>query len=64
MISQTNPFSEIEKLGGYPLIITDFDSGAANERNELRSLESRSFNKSLFLPPKGFREKKMEMPEF
>jgi len=64
MISESNPFSEIDKQGGYPLIITQFESGSKTERNELKSIESKSFNKSFFLPPKGFKEKKMETPGF
>jgi hypothetical protein len=64
MMAESNPFSEIEKLGGYPLIITDFGSSSNNQRNELKSIDTKSFDKSFFLPPEGFKEKKMDTPNF
>lgn len=59
MMASANPFSQINQLDGYPISITHFKSNNRVEHNQLKSIESMTFNKLFFKPPKGYKEKTM-----
>jgi len=60
-VDQVNPFNEISKLNGLPIIVIDFEKGKAVGRSELVSVDSKSFDKSFFKAPKNYKENKIEM---
>ena len=61
MLTDANPFHEIEKLDGFPIAITEFEKNKPGKSDELVSIESKSFAKNFFSPPSGYKEKKLDM---
>ncbi len=57
---QDTPFSEIEELGGFPIIYKEFDQGEVTERAKLKSINQESFDSQQFAPPKGFKKQSMK----
>lgn len=60
-MSQVNPFNEISKLNGLPIIVIDFEKGKVVRRSELVSVNSKSFDKGFFQVPKKYKENKIDM---
>ncbi len=61
MLTESNPFHEMEKLDGFPIAITEFKKNKARGRNELVSIGTKSFDKGFFSAPAGYKEKKMDL---
>lgn len=59
MQAEVNPFAELNQLNGFPIKVVTYSQGKISEQSELKSIETKSFDKSYFLPPKGYKENKM-----
>ncbi len=56
-----NPFAELGKVGGFPVVTRRFEGGTVVQETTLRSVESRSLDSGLFADP-GYPQKRLEMP--
>ena len=61
ILTDANPFHEIEKLGGFPIAITEFERNKPRRSDELVSIKSKSFGKEFFSPPAGYKEEKLDL---
>ncbi len=64
MLTNMNPLSEVDKLNGFPLIISNFKNGKKYTKNKLVNITPKSFDKVFFLPPDGYQEKKIDFQGF
>ena len=53
------PFTELEKLGGFPIISTESQGDSKGEVSRVVSIKDKSFDKTRFEPPKGYRLQSM-----
>jgi hypothetical protein len=61
MLTDANPFHEIDKLDGFPIATTEFERNKAGKSNELVSIGEKLFEKNFFSPPAGYKEKKVDL---
>lgn len=57
-----NPLAQWSEIDGFPVLIREFDDGTATAETLFRSVERRDLEGSLFEPPAGYKEEKLEMP--
>jgi len=60
-IAETNPFNELDKMDGFPIIVTTFKGNKVSSRNELVSIKSKSFDKGFFTVPSNYKENKINL---
>lgn len=53
------PFSEINELGGFPIIYKEFKKGKVIEQSELKSISQESIDDAQFNPPKGYKKQSL-----
>ncbi len=53
------PFSEINQLGGFPIIYKEYKNGKITEQSKLQSIEDKSLSEELFNPPKGYKKQSL-----
>ncbi|MEP1742473.1 MAG: hypothetical protein ABJI60_11655 [Kangiellaceae bacterium] len=53
------PFSEINELGGFPIIYKEYKNGKITEQSKLKSINDESITEELFNPPKGYKKQSL-----
>lgn len=61
VLSDSNPFHEIDKLDGFPIAITEFEKNKPGKSDELVSIKEKSFDKDFFAPPDGYKGKRLNL---
>lgn len=53
------PFSEINELGGFPIIYKEYKNGKITEQSKLKSIDDESISEELFVPPIGYKKQSL-----
>ena len=61
-MAQEFPFAEIEQLGGFPVLINEFDGATVKETSKLMSIKDQDYAAKHFTPPSGYKRQEIVPP--